>query len=199
MVAAGLTIGLSASGVLAVDDGTGGPTEATPNAAMCDRPLASAETIASFSSATPGVIMGQIETIDSAAIGSYPVITGETADAITQTLQSFGGCIQKAGPEGAYAFLKPGITDGELIFLGVFDPGATPEGTPGTGQKRVPDFTPKLIVQLTDDQIGAVVTSPQANDELALLTLVNENGQWLIAKVTPVTDDGSGGSSGGGP
>lgn len=199
IVAAGLTIGMSASGALAVDDGTGGPVEATPNAALCDRPAASAETIASFSSATPGVFMGEIATVDSATIGTYPVITGAQADEISQTLQSFGGCVQKEGAPGAYAFLKPGISDGELIFLGVFEVNTPIEATPGAGQKRVPDFTPKLVVQLPDNQVGAVVTSPQASDELALLTLVNENGQWLIAHVTPVLDGGSDGSSGGGP
>jgi hypothetical protein len=126
---------------------------------------------------------------------------------VTATLAAYGGCVQRDGSAGAYAFFKPGITDVELIYLGVFDATApetptsvaSPEGF--APAERVTDFTPKLIVQLPEDRVGVVVAAPQPGSELALLTLVNEDGQWLIEHVAPVVDADSngGGSSGGGP
>jgi hypothetical protein len=54
----GLSVALASTTALAVDDGTGGPEQATPDVAACDREPVSADTIASFISATPGVFMG---------------------------------------------------------------------------------------------------------------------------------------------
>lgn len=203
--ALGLSIGLGAIPVLAVDDGTSGPQQATPDASACDREVVSAETIDSFSSATPGVFMGRIEAIDSASLSQYPPITDGVANEIASVLRSYTGCIQKNGPAGAYAFLKPGISDVELIYLGVSNvteqtptAEASPEGF--APETRIAVFTPELIVQLPDDRVGAVVAAPQPGSDLALLTLVNEDGQWLIEHVAPVFDgEGGDGSSGGGP
>jgi hypothetical protein len=203
----GLTVALGSTQALTVDDGTGGPDQATPNAAACDREPASVETIANFVSATPGVFMGEIESVDSASLSQYAPITGAVADEITATLVSYSGCVQKNGPAGAYAFLAPGLADVELIYLGVFDTSAerapavvaSPEGFSPT--THVADFTPKLIVQLPDDRVGAVVAAPQPGTDLALLTLINQDGEWFIEHVAPVVDGGSNGdgSSGGGP
>jgi hypothetical protein len=202
----GLTVALGSTQALAVDDGTGGPDQATPNAAACDREPASAETIAGFISATPGVFMGQIEPVDSASLSQYAPITGDVAEGVTATLVSYSGCVQKNGPAGAYAFLTHGLTDVELIYLGVFDTTAqespaavgSPEGFSPT--IHVADFTPKLIVQLPDDRVGVVVAAPQPGTDLALLTMVNQGGQWFIEHVAPVVDGSNGdGSSGGGP
>lgn len=202
----GLAVALASTSTLAVDDGTGGPEQATPDAAACDREPASAETIASFISATPGVFMGELPTVDSASLSQYVPISGSVADEVTATLASFAGCVQRDGAVGAYAFFKSGITDVELIYLGVFDVStsetptsvASPEGFSPVA--HIGDFTPKLIVQLPEDRIGVVIAALQPGTELALLTLVNEDGQWLIEHVAPVVDGSNGdGSSGGGP
>ncbi|CAN5333851.1 hypothetical protein BH09CHL1_BH09CHL1_02780 [soil metagenome] len=202
--AVGLSIGLTAIPALAVDDGTSGPQQATPDASACDREVQYPAGDQAESTGTPGVIMGFIEAIDSASLSQYPPITDGVAAEIAATLRSFGGCIQRDGAAGAFAFLQPGLSDVELIYLGVFTVSettptmvASPEGFAPADQ--VADYTPKLVVQLPDDRVGAVIASPQPGAELAMITLVNVGGTWMIEHVAPVSDGESDGSSGGGP
>lgn len=197
-------MGLVAIPAMAVDDGTSGPQQATPDASACDRDVQYPEGSQAESTGTPGVIMGSIESIDSASLSQYPPITDEVATEIAATLRSFGGCIQRDGSPGAFAFLQPGLSDIELIYLGVFSISeetptmvASPEGF--APANHVADYTPKLVVQLPDGRVGAVIAAPQPGSELAMITLVNVDGTWMIEHVAPVSDGESDGSSGGGP
>ncbi|MGH2548195.1 MAG: hypothetical protein ACRDHN_02335 [Thermomicrobiales bacterium] len=202
--AVGLSIGLAAIPALAVDDGTSGPQQATPDAAACDREVSYPDTNSGEATGTPGMIMGQIDAIDAATLSQYPPITDGIATEIAATLRSFGGCIQRDGAPGAFAFLQPGLSDIELIYLGVFavsEPTptmtASPEGFAPADQ--VADYAPKLIVQLPDNRVGAVIAAPQPGSDLALVTLVKVDGVWMIEHIAPVSDGDGDGSSGGGP
>jgi hypothetical protein len=203
--AVGLSIGLTAIPALAaVDDGTSGPQQATPDASACDREVQYPAENQADATGTPGVIMGYIEAVDAATLSQYPPVADAVATEIAATLRSFGGCIQRDGSPGAFAFLQPGLSDVELIYLGVFavaEPAptmvASPEGF--APADHVADYTPKLVVQLPDDRVGAVIAAPQPGSELALITLVNVDGTWMIEHIAPVSNGESDGSSGGGP
>ena len=207
----GITLMIPATAAFAADttDGTGGPDQATPDATACDRALLDQSTIASIIDGTPGMFTGELRAVDEATVTASADADAETDSAIRATLVSYGSCVARYGAAGAYAFLNPGISAIELIYLGVFDLQAAQapsgEGTPiGMAPvQHVPTLEPTRVVLLDDGRAGAVVTAPQDGADTALVVLVQENGVWLIERISPIAGvnstpgSGDGGGAGG--
>jgi len=206
IAAFGLTLMIPATTVFAVDttDGTGGPDQATPDAAACDRELLDQSAIATIIDGTPGMFTGELQAVDAATVSASTDADAVTEAAIRATLVSYGSCVAKHGAAGAYAFLTPGISAIELIYLGVFDLQAaqTPsgDGTPvGLAPvQHVPTLEPTRVVLLEDGRVGAVVAAPQVGSDSALVVLVQNEGDWLIERVSPITGTGGTPDNGGG-
>jgi hypothetical protein len=207
---AGLTLSLtlaSSSGV-AAQDGTGGPEMATPNPSLCDRELISEEEFAAFATPTGAFFSESITPIEAATLAGLEPADAETVSEIEGTLRAYEACVARDGTIGAYAFLNPEMELIELIYLGVS--GASLQaaaGTPDAGTEGMPpvqpqpNMTPQQIVQMDDGRIGVVIAAPQPGTDLALLTMVDTDGVWMIEHVAPVLQEGEtpseGGSSGG--
>ncbi len=193
---------LSFSVTMAAQDGTGGPDMATPNPESCDRELVSAEAFDQFEQAEGGVFSASIESVSLTEVDAREDADAESAQAIDETLRSFGACISRYGEIGAYSFLMPEISLGELIYLGVAG-ASLDDATPlaeGEAGAIVPasSLMPERIVALDDGAIGAVLPAPQPGTEFALLTFVDMDGVWMIASVAPIVADGEGEETGGG-
>lgn len=204
---AGLTLSLTlaASGGVAAQDGTGGPEMATPNPSLCDRELISEEEFAAFATPTGAFFSESITPIEAAALVDLEPADAETVRDIEATLRSYEACVARDGTIGAYAFLNPEMELIELIYLGVSGasmPVATETPDPDTeGMPPVqpqPNMTPQQIVQLDDGRIGVVIAAPQPGTDLALLTMVDVDGVWMIEHVAPVLQEGETPSEGGG-
>ena len=87
----------------------------------CDRTLLDQTAITSIVDGTPGIFTGELPAVDEATVTASADADAETDAAIRATLDSYRGCVAKYGAAGAYAFLNPGISAIELIYLGVFD------------------------------------------------------------------------------
>lgn len=206
IAALGITMMIPATTTFAADttDGTGGPDQATPDATACDRALLDQSLIASIIDGTPGIFTGELQSVDEATVTTSADADAETDAAIRATLVSYGSCVAKYGAAGAYAFLNPGISAIELIYLGVFDLQAAQapsgEGTPvGMAPvQHVPTLEPTRVVLLNDGRVGAVVVAPQDGADSALVVLVQNDGVWLVEGISPITGTGGTPDSGGG-
>jgi hypothetical protein len=212
IAAFGITLMIPSASTFAADtaDGTGGPDQGTPDASTCDRTLLDQTAIASIVDGTPGIFTGELAAVDEATVTASADADAETDAAIRATLESYRGCVAKYGAAGAYAFLNPGISAIELIYLGVFDLQAEqtppPEGTP-TGMapvQHVPTLDPTRVVVLEDGRVGAVVVAPRDGADSALVVLEPRDDVWFISQISPITGanstPGSGdGSGAGGP
>jgi hypothetical protein len=205
IAAFGIILMIPATTVFAdTTDGTGGPDQATPDAAACDRALLDQSAIASIIDGTPGMLTGELDAVDEATVSASADADAETEAAVRATLSSYGSCVAKYGAAGAYAFLNPGISAIELIYLGVFDLQAeqTPSGegtTAGMAPVRhVPTLDPARIVLLENGRVGAVVAAPQDGTDSALVVLVQKDGAWLIERISPITGTGGTPDNGGG-
>jgi len=206
---AGLTLSLTlaASGAVAAQDGTGGPEMSTPNPSLCDRELISEEAFAAFATPTGAFFSESITPVDAATLADREPADAATVSEIEATLRSYEACVARDGTIGAYAFLDPDMELIELIYLGVSGatmpaaetPDTDVEGMPPVQQQ--PNMTAQQIVMLDDGRVGVVIAAPQPGTELALLTMVKEDGRWMIEHIvpmlqpgeTPVEDGGGGG------
>lgn len=200
-----LSLALAASGGVAAQDGTGGPDMATPNPSLCDRELISEEAFAAFATPTGAFFSEAITPIEAATLADREPADAETVAEIEATLRAYEACVARDGTVGAYAFLNPEMELIELIYLGVSGaslqaatetPEADVEGMPPVQPQ--PNMTPQQIVQLDDGRIGVVIAAPQPGTDLALLTMVEADGAWMIEHVAPVLQEGEAPSEGGG-
>ena len=208
IAAFGITMMIPGAAAFAADttDGTGGPDQATPDATACDRALLDQTAIASIIDGTPGMFTGELQSVDEATVTASVDADAETDAAVRATLVSYGGCVAKHGAAGAYAFLNPGISAIELIYLGVFDLQAAQapvgEGTPvGMAPvQHVPTLEPTRVVLLEDGRVGAIVAAPQDGADSALVVLLQRDGVWLIERISPIAGANStpGSNDGGG-
>jgi hypothetical protein len=158
---------------------------------------------------TPGMFTGELQSVDEATVTASADADAETDAAIRTTLVSYGSCVAKHGVAGAYAFLNPGISAIELIYLGVFDlqtaQAPSGEGTPvGMAPvQHVPTLEPTRVILLENGRVGAVVAAPQDGADSALVVFVEQDGNWLIERISPITGanstpgSGDGGGAGG--
>ena len=211
IAAFGMTLMIPATTGFAADttDGTGGPDQATPDATACDRELLDQSAIASIVGGTPGMVTGELQAVDEATVTANADADVEIETAVRATLLSYGSCVAKHGAAGAYAFLNPGISAIELIYLGVFDLEAAQapsgEGTPvGMAPVQyVPTLEPTRVILLENGRVGAVVAAPQDGSDSALVVLVEQDGNWLIERISPIASanstpgSGDGGGAGG--
>ena len=201
-----LTMTLGVNGALAAQDGTGGPEMATPNPELCDRELISEEAFAAFATPEGAFFSDAIEPIDPVSLADRAPADAETVGEIEATLRSYEACVARDGTIGAYAFLNPEMELIELIYLGVSGASLTastpvPDAEGMAPVQPMPNMTPQQIVQLDDGRIGVVIAAPQPGTELALLTLVEQDGVWIIEHVAPILQEGEsqGDGTSGGP
>jgi hypothetical protein len=199
---AALALLLAGGVALGSDDGTGGPEMATPNPEGCTRELVTAEVFEQFEQSDGGMFSGSIDSVDLAELDARSDADAETVQAIDETLRSYGSCIARYGPIGAYAFLNPDISLVEMVFLGVSGvtlADATPlaEGEAGT---VIPasKLTPERVVELDEERIGALLPALQPGADFTLVTFVETDDGWMIEAINPVVEGGGDTSTGGG-
>lgn len=199
---AALALILSAGAAVGSDDGTGGPDMATPNPEGCTRDLITAEVFEQFEQPDGGIFSGSIDSTSQADIDAREEADAEVTQEIDETLRSIGACIAKYGSIGAYAFLDPGISVAERIYLGVAGvtlEDATPVAESDAGYV-IParNLVPERVVILDDGRIGAVLPAPQPGSEFTLLTFVQVDDLWMIEAASPIVPEGEADDSGGG-
>lgn len=195
-----LTMGAAAR----ADDGTGGPEMATPNPDGCTRDLISAEVFDQFEQPDGGIFSGSIDSVTESEIAAREDADAETIETIHETMRSYGACIARYGPIGAYAFLDPGISVAERIYLGVS--GVTLDDATPLAESEVGTIVParmlvpERVIVLDEERIGAVLPAPQPGTDFVLLTFIDVDGVWMIESIAPVIADGDAdGGGGGGP
>jgi hypothetical protein len=197
-----LSLALGANGALGAQDGTGGPEMATPNPDLCDRGLISEDAFAAFATPTGAFFADAIAPVDPVTLADRPPADAETVTEIEATLRSYEACVARDGAIGAYAFLNPDMALIELIYLGVSGASFAQE-TPdpqAEGMAPVqlrPNMAPQQVLQLDDGRIGVVIAAPQPGTELALLTMVEQDGAWIIEHAAPILQEGESQDEGG--
>jgi len=188
-----------------IPDGTGGAPMLVANIDACDRaPLAEA-VIAASVEVSQDLYFGAIEPMLMADLDGLEPVDPATFASVQGGLIIFQACVAKYGPAGGYAFLEPGMTQTELIYLGIFDPGlfdgientSTPE--PLAAGFRPEAMAPYEVYHVAPGRVLAVVPALQPGTEQTVIAMAAREGRWSIVSVAPLVERADDGGGGGGP
>ena len=187
-----------------IPDGTGGAPLLVANLDACDRVPLPEEVIATFVQTSEEIFFGTLDPVTTSEFAEFPVADPATFDAVQTSLIVFQACVARYGPAGGYAFVEPGITQTELIYLGLFDPGlfdGVPDLTtpvPLAEGLRPEAMAPQIVYRQGPGRVVAVVPALQPGTDASVVFLASRDDHWVILRVAPLVDDTAPSDAGGG-
>lgn len=187
-----------------IPDGTGGAPILIANLDACGEPPLGEEVISTYVESSEEIFFGTIEPVLTSVLAPLAIADVATLDAVQASLVVFQACVARFGPAGGYRFVEVGITQTELIYLGIFDPGlfdGIPDLTtpaPLAAGFRPEALAPRVVYRQEPGRVVAVVPALQPGTDESALFLAARGDHWVILSVAPLIDDASDAGAGGG-